>query len=72
MGTRVLITRSWSELELRGLDSALAMLAEARARAEWIGDPLLVALTFIQEGTLHGRGRRLAGLPRGPRTGGQR
>ena len=55
MGTRVLITRSWSELELRGLDSALAMLAEARARAEWIGDPLLVALTFIQEGTLHGR-----------------
>ena len=55
MGTRVLITRSWSELELRGLDSALTMLAEARVRAEWIGDPLLVALTYIQEGTLHGR-----------------
>jgi tetratricopeptide (TPR) repeat protein len=55
MGTRVLITRSWSELELRGLDSALTMLALARTRAEEIGDPLLVALTYIQEGTLHGR-----------------
>ncbi len=55
MGTRVLITRSWSELELSGLDSALAMLGGARTRAEEIGDPLLVALTYIQEGTLHGR-----------------
>ena len=55
MGTRLLITRSWSELELRGLGSALAMLAVARAQAEEIGDPLLVTLTCIQEGTLHGR-----------------
>ena len=55
MGTRVLITRSWAELELKGLDSALVMLDAARTRAEEISDPLLVALTYIQEGTLHGR-----------------
>lgn len=55
MGTRLLITRSWSELELRGLDPALTMLGRARTRAEQLGDPVLVALTYIQEGTLHGR-----------------
>ncbi|GAA4410690.1 CHAT domain-containing protein [Fodinibacter luteus] len=68
LATRILITRSWSELEVRGLGSALEMLADARARAHRIGDPLLVALTCIQEGTLHGRvgdwGSCLAALQR--------
>lgn len=53
--TRIRITRSWSELELHGLGSALAMLRRARADADRLDDPILTALTYIQEGTLHGR-----------------
>ncbi|HSF99322.1 MAG TPA: CHAT domain-containing protein [Ornithinibacter sp.] len=53
--TRIRITRSWSELELRGLEPALAMLRLARADAARLDDPILTALTYIQEGTLHGR-----------------
>ena len=53
---RVLITRSWTELEVNGLGPALAMLRDARTRAEELGDPLLVALSHVQEGVIHLRG----------------
>ncbi len=52
---RILITRSWAELELRGVHPALAMLRAARQDAVTLGDPLLVTLTHIQEGTIQGR-----------------
>ena len=53
---RILITRSWAELELEGLGPALRMLRDARARAAVASDRLLVALSYIQEGALHVRG----------------
>ena len=53
---RVLITRSWTELEVNGLGPALAMLSDARERAAAIDDRLLVALSHIQEGVIHVRG----------------
>src|SRR6478735_4028407 len=53
--TRVLITRSWAELETRGLEPALAMLRRARRAGEELGDPVLVALSHVQEGTVQGR-----------------
>ncbi|NHA67497.1 CHAT domain-containing protein [Phycicoccus flavus] len=52
---RVLITRAWAELELRGHRPALLMLREARAAAVELDDALLTALSWIQEGLLHGR-----------------
>ncbi|WP_299444100.1 CHAT domain-containing protein [uncultured Phycicoccus sp.] len=55
MRIRIVITRSWAELELRGVRPALAMLRAARQDADALGDPLLVALTHIQEGTIQGR-----------------
>jgi tetratricopeptide (TPR) repeat protein len=53
---RVLITRSWTELEVNGLGPALAMLSDAREQAAAIDDRLLVALSHIQEGVIHVRG----------------
>lgn len=53
---RVLITASWTELEVNGLGPALRMLHEARARASVIDDRLLVALSHVQEGVIHLRG----------------
>ena len=53
---RVLITRSWSELEVNGLGPALRMLHDARARAVAVDDRLLVALSHVQEGVIHVRG----------------
>lgn len=53
--TRVLITRCWAELETRGLEPALATLRRARRAGEELGDPVLVALSHVQEGTLQGR-----------------
>ncbi len=53
---RVLITRSWTELEVNGLGAALRMLHDARARATGIGDRLLVALSHVQESAIHVRG----------------
>ena len=53
---RLLITRSWSELEVNGLGPALRMLHEARRRAKAIDDRLLVALSHVQEGVIHLRG----------------
>jgi tetratricopeptide (TPR) repeat protein len=52
---RVLITRAWAELETRGLAPALRMLHDARGAAVALGDPVLIALSHIQEGTVHGR-----------------
>ncbi|WP_030527014.1 CHAT domain-containing protein [Phycicoccus jejuensis] len=52
---RIRITRAWSELEADGIQPALRTLHAARAEALELDDPLLVALTHIQEGTLHGR-----------------
>ncbi|QKE82932.1 CHAT domain-containing protein [Arthrobacter sp. NEB 688] len=52
---RVRITRAWSELEADGIQPALRTLHAARTEALELDDPLLVALTHIQEGTLHGR-----------------
>ncbi|HYN68351.1 MAG TPA: CHAT domain-containing protein [Ornithinibacter sp.] len=52
----MLITRSWTELEVNGLGSALAMLHDAREQAATIDDRLLVALSHIQEGVIHVRG----------------
>ena len=53
---RVLITRSWTELEVNGLGPALLMLRAARARAAVIDDHLLLALSQVQEGVIHVRG----------------
>ena len=53
---RVLITRSWTELEVNGLGPALAMLRDARVRATAIDDRLLVALSHVQEGVIQVRG----------------
>ena len=53
---RVLITRSWTELEVNGLGPALRMLHDARARATAIDDRLLVTLSHVQEGAIHVRG----------------
>lgn len=53
---RVLITRSWTELEVNGLGPALRMLHEARAAATAIGDRTLVVLSHVQEGVIHLRG----------------
>ena len=50
---RVLITRSLTELEVSGLGPALRMLQGARNRAMVIGDRLLVALSYVQEGGIH-------------------
>jgi tetratricopeptide (TPR) repeat protein len=52
----VLITRSWTELEVNGLGPALAMLLDARDQATAIDDRLLVALSHVQEGVIHVRG----------------
>ncbi|MBR7744933.1 CHAT domain-containing protein [Phycicoccus sp. BSK3Z-2] len=52
---RVLVTRAWAELELHGTAAALDVLATARAEAEELGDALVLALTWIQEGLVHGR-----------------
>jgi tetratricopeptide (TPR) repeat protein len=49
---RVLITGAWSELETRGLTSAIAMLEEARRRAGTLGDDVLLALSRVQEGVV--------------------
>ena len=53
---RVLITRSWTELEVNGLGPALRMLHDARARATAVDDRLLIALSHVQEGVIHVRG----------------
>ena len=53
---RVLITRSWTELEVNGLGPALGMLHDAREQAAAIDDRLLVALSHVQEGVIHVRG----------------
>ena len=53
---RVLITRSWTELEVNGLGPALTMLRDAREQAVAIDDRLLVALSHVQEGVIHVRG----------------
>ena len=53
---RVLITRSWTELEVNGLGPALEMLRDARAQAVAADDRLLVALSHVQEGVIHVRG----------------
>ena len=53
---RVLITRAWTELEVSGLHPALLMLHDARRQAEAIDDRLLLALSYVQEGVIHGRG----------------
>jgi tetratricopeptide (TPR) repeat protein len=53
---RILITRSWTELEVTGLGPALAMLRDAREQAALIDDRLLVALSHVQEGVIHVRG----------------
>jgi tetratricopeptide (TPR) repeat protein len=53
---RVLITRSWTELEVNGLGPALLMLRAARAQAADIDDHLLLALSQVQEGVIHVRG----------------
>ena len=53
---RVLITRSWTELEVNGLGPALAMLRDARQQASTMDDRLLVALSFVQEGVIQVRG----------------
>ncbi len=53
---RVLITRSWTELEVNGLGPALTMLRDARGQAAAIDDRLLVALSHVQEGVIHVRG----------------
>ncbi|MFL6152334.1 MAG: CHAT domain-containing protein [Ornithinibacter sp.] len=53
---RVLITRSWTELEVNGHGRALAMLRDARNQAAAIDDRLLVALSHVQEGVIHVRG----------------
>ena len=50
---RLLITRSLNELEVNGLGPALRMLQGARNRAMVIGDRLLVALSYVQEGGIH-------------------
>ena len=52
----MLITRSWTELEVNGLGPALAMLRDARDQAATIDDRLLVALSHIQEGVIQVRG----------------
>ncbi len=52
----MLITRSWTELEVNGLGPALAMLRDAREQAATIDDRLLIALSHIQEGVIHVRG----------------
>lgn len=52
----MLITRSWTELEVNGLGPALAMLHDAREQATTIDDRLLIALSHIQEGVIHVRG----------------
>lgn len=56
MRIRVLITRSWTELEVNGLGQALAMLRDAREQAAGLDDRLLIALSHIQEGVIHIRG----------------
>ena len=52
----MLITRSWTELEVNGLGPALVMLRDARDQAGTIDDRLLVALSHVQEGVIHVRG----------------
>ena len=69
---RVLITRSWTELEVNGLGPALRMLHDARARATAIDDRLLVALSHVQEGAIHVRGGQLGRHPRRAGAGARR
>ncbi len=52
---RILITRAWPELELKGLPSALAMLDDAAAAAGEFDDAHLTGLVHIQQATLYGR-----------------
>ncbi len=52
---RVLITSAWSRLELEGKGGALETLHVARREAEEMGDPLLVTLSLVQEGTIRAR-----------------
>ncbi len=53
---RVLITRSWTELEVRGHAAAMAMLTSAREQASAVSDRHLFTLSLVQEGTVHVRG----------------
>ncbi|MGB7817256.1 MAG: CHAT domain-containing protein [Ornithinibacter sp.] len=55
LATRVRITQAWTEMELRGMTSALELLLTARLQAEETSDPLLLALTHIQEANIRGR-----------------
>ncbi len=55
LATRVRITRAWTEMELRGMTSALELLLTARLDAEQTSDLLLLALTHIQEANIRGR-----------------
>lgn len=52
---RVSITRAWTDLETRGLDTALRGLHRVRQEARTTGDPLLVALSLVQESVVHVR-----------------
>lgn len=52
---RILITRAMSVLEVTGLEEAMALLDDARHRADELGDPGLSALARVQAGALHVR-----------------
>lgn len=55
MRIRVLITSSWTEMEINGLGSALSMLRDARGQAIATDNRLLLALSHIQEGVIRVR-----------------
>lgn len=55
MRIRVLITSSWTEMEINGLAPALSMLRDARGQALAAGNRLLLALSHIQEGLVQVR-----------------